>query len=237
MEIDFVELGDQTRVPKSDQFGCRLAEQAQRIDFDDDFREKTKSLIPDGGFVIDCGACMGMYTKIFSDLVGPLGLVLAYEPNQENLFFLTHNVSKFPVQNTFVRNAALGSARGFGNSTYKPTNVGESIVEMKYDDERYPVEFTTLDYSVREITTRRVNFIKVDVEGWEFFLLVGGWNLILKDKPVIYIEVNKPALARLGCTTKLLWNTLTELGYDFGMFQEKDIPEDGIYDLVCRPRD
>lgn len=60
---------------------------------------------------------------------------------------------------------------------------------------------------------KKIDFIKIDVEGFEKEVLLGGVELIKRDKPQIYIEIfeeNKNAvdaiLQKMGYVNKKRWN-------------------------------
>ena len=57
-------------------------------------------------WVIDIGANVGHYTKRFSDLVGPEGVVIAFEPVSETFSLLAANVQLFKFANVTLINAA-----------------------------------------------------------------------------------------------------------------------------------
>ncbi|MDO3722417.1 FkbM family methyltransferase [Marinobacter sp. chi1] len=69
--------------------------------------ESLDQLINDGDWVIDIGANVGHYTKKFSELVGPAGRVIAFEPVPTTFSLLAANVQKFPLKNVSLFNAAV----------------------------------------------------------------------------------------------------------------------------------
>lgn len=219
-------------IPVSDQFGGKWARESNRLDFDSVFREKLKHYIPEGAFVIDAGACIGTYTKSFSELVGAGGLVAAIEPCRENFEILRHNCARLKHENIFLVQKALAHRSGFGVCRYTDQNVGESRFEMRLSAGDTPV--TSIDEFCRELTTRKLDFLKLDIEGWEFFALVGGFNIIRRDRPVIFTEINENCLLANGCTGSGVMSLLEMLGYAFKPVQE-NIPDGGVYDLICLP--
>ena len=67
--------------------------------------------------------------------------------------------------------------------------VHESITENN-EGERFKVPLKKLD-NLDELKKepKRISAIKIDVENFEFFVLEGAKNLILKNKPVVYAEL------------------------------------------------
>src|SRR5215470_17062957 len=65
------------------------------------------TLISAGDWVIDVGANVGHYTKRFSELVGPTGRVIAFEPVPETFALLAANLQVLPKTNATLINAAV----------------------------------------------------------------------------------------------------------------------------------
>ena len=55
-----------------------------------------KNWVSEGDWVLDVGANVGHYTRLFSNLVGKSGRVLAIEPNPDTFAFLANNVADLP---------------------------------------------------------------------------------------------------------------------------------------------
>jgi hypothetical protein len=59
----------------------------------------------------------------------------------------------------------------------------------------------------------RVDVIKVDTEGWEYFILLGGRAVLRRDRPELLLEVNDENMRQCGVTRGALLALLAELGY------------------------
>ncbi|MEX0586786.1 MAG: FkbM family methyltransferase, partial [Pirellulales bacterium] len=96
-------------------FGTYEREQTRR------FVDLVKSSITQPPRVIfDVGACVGYYTLLASRLLGPRGVVYAFEPSPQNLFHLRNHVAYNRLANVQVFAEALGAADGTARF-----NVGE----------------------------------------------------------------------------------------------------------------
>jgi precorrin-6B methylase 2 len=69
----------------------------------------TRWLSP-GDWAIDVGANIGHYTKRFSDLVGPAGRVIAFEPVPATFELLASNAAHFGMANVTLLNLAASDA-------------------------------------------------------------------------------------------------------------------------------
>lgn len=96
------------------------------------------------------------------------------------------------------------------------------------------IAFTSIDEFVEGLDPRKVDFIKLDVEGWEFFALVGAFRTIRKDRPVLMVEINEPCLRVQGTDGQAVKVLLQTLRYVYQPIQEQ-VPEGGVYDLLCLP--
>ena len=92
--------------------------------------------------------------------------------------------------------------------TTKDINSGMSTLsETKWKSDSYPqmVETRTLD----SYKFPKIDFIKIDVEGWEEYVLEGAMQTILKDRPRMYIEIWKKNFTYI---TSMLSQ---KMGYDY----------------------
>ncbi len=116
---------------------------------------------------MDVGAHVGYYTRLFSELVSPEGLVVAVEPDSQNLSFLRGNLRGsqahlFPV--------AVGREEGEADLYVSPSNSGGKSLR------RVPEGLLQGRVAVRPLSAllaeagvgeRRVRLLKLDVEGAE----------------------------------------------------------------------
>ena len=78
------------------------------------------------------------------------------------------------------------------------------------------IEFTTLDEYLREKGINKVDFIKIDVDGYEYRVLQGAINALKIFKPIIILELANYTLTNIEAVISLLSN----LGYEF--YSEKN---------------
>jgi hypothetical protein len=59
----------------------------------------------------------------------------------------------------------------------------------------------------------RPDALKIDVEGYETFVLQGARQILCEDHPVLFLEIHPAAIQKLGGTLAGLWDLLAEHGY------------------------
>lgn len=184
-------------------------------------------LIPLGGTVIDIGASLGDHTATYSKLVGPHGHVVAYEPNLIAYECLVHNMRAYP--NVSVVFGALGRQISWGAIEMANENLGMARVVLKGERD-IPISTLDIDFPAHG---PKIDFIKIDVEGMEPAVIAGGMQLLTRDRPALYVEVNRPVLAQNGYTADEILHPLTLLGYDFKV--DGSLATDQC-DVLCTPR-
>jgi len=124
--------------------------------------------------VIDIGAHVDFFTLKSAKQSGKRGLVVAVEPDQQNLRTLIRNIRLSHQSNIIVVNAALGNLDGksafymddyfsAGSSLYRP-GIGKEV----------EVTVCKLDTLIRKIGVERVDLIKMDAEGSEVDIIRGA---------------------------------------------------------------
>lgn len=126
----------------------------------------------------DVGANRGYYTV---RMAGRCGRVVAFEPNPLNRAKLVRNVELNGLRNVTVLPYACGEAR-YRAKLY-PAGSGSTLLEGFVSTEPIEVEVVPLD----EVLDR-VDLVKIDVEGYEWYVLQGARRLIESCKPVLVIE-------------------------------------------------
>lgn len=130
------------------------------------------------GTAIDGGAHVGTWVP---RLAAMYRRVVAFEPAQENFDFLRSNVSRLP--NVVLRQEALGSEPGDARISRVPgrdTNSGQYALSSHGD----LVKVSTVDC----LGLRDLSLLKLDLEGFELYALLGATNTIRECRPVIVIE-------------------------------------------------
>jgi FkbM family methyltransferase len=171
-------------------------------------------LVQAGDHVAEVGASMGLYALAFAGRVGAAGRVTAFEPDPESASALEANISANGWQErvTVVR-AAVGESSG--QVRFAAARGLESRIEMRPEvrDGVIAVPMVTLDDA---LAGRRIDLIKIDVEGFEQQVLEGA-RKILADKNrrprAILVEVHPFAWPENGTTSAGILGLLGAMGF------------------------
>ena len=137
--------------------------------------------------IIDVGAHVGVFTIREAHRV-ERGFVLAIEPHPFNYLLLTSNIKANKLTNVQALNLALWSSNGSQKLYLGSSSGSHSLKYYLKDREKYiEVQTRTLDSIVKELGIKRVNFIKIDVEGSEMEVLFGARETLKRNNPVISV--------------------------------------------------
>jgi FkbM family methyltransferase len=152
--------------------------------------DKIKKYIKPGDTVIDIGGNLGFFILLLNELVGPSGKIYSFEPSKILKARLEATVKNNNLQNVIILNHALGESDGVTTLHYNPKQSGLTSIVTNFSEGSLSEEITvtTLDKFSEQIPNR-VSFIKIDTEGYEPQVLKGSMELIIRDKPTIYIEL------------------------------------------------
>lgn len=137
--------------------------------------------------ILDVGANIGNHTVFFATHL-EYNNIIAFEPIPENFALLQGNVREFP--GVVIRREAVGDGTLDVMMQRNPDNMGACEVTPVGD---VPVHQIKLD----SLLVNPVTLIKIDVEWYEPFVLLGARHLIDQDKPLILIEDSKDEYSEL----------------------------------------
>jgi FkbM family methyltransferase len=195
--------------PADQHFGLFFA---RSISYEPELTAHLSEWVPKGGVAFDVGANLGLYTLLFSDRVGELGSVWSFEPDPQNLPWLRRNVEQNRLRNVHVEPYALGETSG-ELTLYQDvaTSRTSSLVKDAWQLDATPrreasVHVEPLDHYVDLVS--RLDFVKIDTEGFEVAVLRGGRELFRRFSPKLLVEVLERNRAEIE-------GLLGPLGYDF----------------------
>lgn len=143
-----------------------------------------------GNHVIDVGAFIGTHSRAFANAVGANGSVLSFEPNPNTILLLKKNAAIVETSTIKVMEMALGNKTGTVSlSTDDATNLGTSYIDNQNQLFTVDVLVSKLD----DLSVNHVDFLKIDVEGYEAEVLLGAESTIERCRPIIFLGINKLA--------------------------------------------
>jgi len=159
---------------------------SNRIASDEDYFEKDILLYleknyPVHNVILDVGANIGNHTLFFATHLR-YNKIIAFEPIPENYKLLALNT--YELDNVSIRRVAIGDGDLDIMMRADPENMGACEVTPTGD---IKVEQIKLD----DLLVDPVTLIKIDVEWYEPFVLLGAKYLLETDKPLILIEDTK----------------------------------------------
>lgn len=146
-----------------------------------------ETIITRGDVCIDVGANIGALTLVMSKLAGDNGVVYAFEPGRLTFERLLANIELNGLTNVVPVRLALGEREEVLGWYLDSTNLGNAGLTRgaEYDE---LVEVTTLDSYIQGQSIERVDFVKVDVEGMEYSVFLGGQGTLEALRPSILFE-------------------------------------------------
>jgi len=221
-------------VPNDTHIG-KWQKETGRLDHDAFLPACVVSRLKIGDCVIDCGAFDGDHTIAYSKAVGDFGLVLAIEAGDLAHQCLVHNISLFPVKNVIPFHAAVGQADGFTVFHSPDENLGASTCVPLITDDSKAIKTICID-SLSKNLDRKINFIKMDIEGWEMFALRGAEAVIHRSHPEMLIEINRGALEKNRSTPNDIVEYVEAHGYEWKIVQPYCKFSDPQFDILCTPK-
>jgi FkbM family methyltransferase len=147
-----------------------------------------KSLIKKNHKVFDVGANIGCTSILFGDLAS---YVDSFEPSPSTFKILEKNLATSLHSNTRIHNFGLGAKNENLTLTFSPSNRSGGFVSDKTQASKgHSIENIVIKKGDDFSPPPEVDFIKIDVEGYEKNVIEGLLQTILKNRPVIVLELN-----------------------------------------------
>jgi FkbM family methyltransferase len=176
-------------------------------------------LVKPGDIVLDVGANFGWYSALLARHVGRTGTVHAIEPVPDAIEMLRDTLRINGLHESVeVHPVGLGSGSGeFTVYTFAGLPLGHaSAVDLGRPDARpYTCQVRALDEFIQTLGLERLDFIKVDVEGFEADVFAGGTELLSTDEaPVVAFETNIECLTARGMRCVEVQDRLRAMGFE-----------------------
>ena len=159
-------------------------------------------LLKPGMRVVDVGANIGYYLLLFEKYIGSEGEVICIEPSVENLPELKKNIEINRFVNVKLFDVAIGMDDG---TTGLRVGINSGVVEKNQGS--YQVALRKLD----SLVTDKVDFLKIDVEGYEGQVLKGAQEILNRDKPILFLEIHPSIIPEFGFSVGQILDDLSSI--------------------------
>lgn len=167
--------------------------------------------------VLDIGANVGYFTTLAAKLVGPAGLVIAVEPDADNYKLLRENISRNHFTNVKTVQCALGSHAGEATLFRSRWNLGDHRLTNDRSTSRdaAQVVLTTADELLAQMGIKHIDFVKIDVQGFECEVQRGMIKLLERiPGPTILTECWPYGIAIADGDAQHYFDGFVSRGYD-----------------------
>lgn len=180
------------------------------------------------GNILDVGANIGYNTYVFSGIVKPPYKVYSFEPELENFSMLDNFLKLKKIKDKVeIFNLALSDFDGESKLLMSNSHNGNHRLVVENDriesGKVKEVKVKKIDTFIKENNIEKISFIKIDVEGLEYFVCL-GMKETLKNNPqaVIALEISKEDSNYKGYSYLNVFNFFKELDYGYFILQTKN---------------
>jgi FkbM family methyltransferase len=172
----------------------------------------------EGSVLLDVGAHIGYDSLKGAVKVGKTGQVLAFEPNPDTLKLLRDNIAASHAANVIVEPIACTDREqtltlyGAPRANTGSASLARENAEFFGDHatREFRVRGRPIDDVVREAGLKRVDVIKIDVEGAEYYVLRGALETLKRFHPKLIVEIVPRQLAAMHTKAEDIYSLLAE---------------------------
>lgn len=203
-----------------------------------------KKYIHAGDTVLDIGANIGYYANILSNIVEKKGSVHCFEPDETNFRYLQTATSS--LANCVINNKAVGpKTEKLKIYTSKNLNVDHRTYKPEDYDKEIEIDALSVDDYVstlllkqnenekqNEWKNKKIDFIKIDIQGFEMQALQGMKNTLRNNPNIKLISEFWPyGLRKAGSSVTAYFEELTALGFTCYLLEKKSLKKLSLEDV------
>jgi FkbM family methyltransferase len=188
-----------------------------------------------GMVVLDVGAYIGYFTVLAARTVGGTGKVYAFECDERNIRFLSHNIVLNRCRNIELVNKAAADRAGVLPFFVRRGDPSQSSLwHESGKGHREDVECTTIDAVTGGDP---VNVVKMDIEGGEIQALRGMDETAKRSaKLTMFVECHPDALSSAQGSAEMLVEELERMHFRVEVIDESGRALRSIDEELSRPR-
>jgi FkbM family methyltransferase len=170
-----------------------------------------------GDVFVDIGTNIGLFSLMASKIVGEEGKVLCFEPSPVTFSRLKENIGLNDFKNVEIKNIGLSDSKGeltfyVSNNGHDAWNSFAPSQDNKLESS-IQVPVSTLDIELINIDKNKIKLVKIDVEGWEKFVLFGGKDFLVNFNPIVMVEFTEANTFNAGYPVYEIYDIMQDLGY------------------------
>lgn len=188
---------------------------------------KVVDLLPDGAIFVDAGANAGLVTLPVARHTNGRIKIISFEPQRMLFNCICGSVALNEFYNVHVHNKALSDENGFVTlpSVDYTAQADYGVVSVSKTDEKfnkYMSDNTVESITIDSMDLPRLDFLKIDVEGFELNVIRGAKETIKKYKPFLWVEYN--VINGQGVGLDNIMNCLNEMcGYNHQVMDVQNV--------------
>jgi len=184
-----------------------------------------------GDTFLDGGAHAGLFSSTAAKCMSHSGRILGFDPNPLCFSLYKQNLEDLGYCHFTALNVGLSDKDGVARlllgkpglsafSTFAP----DAVYHPEISTDTIEVMQRSLDSILREFQVPHISLAKLDVEGWETFVLTGAQQSIAAGKfPVWMIEFTEANAVAAGSSTQALRSLIERLGYTLCRFDATNL--------------
>ena len=173
-----------------------------------------KRLLRPGMVVVDVGANIGYFTLLAASLVGQSGQVFAVEPWPENFAILERAIKRNSLVQVRSFQFGLGGEPGVGQISQADQSVFNNRTASMAGATGISVSVRPLDDCITDWGLKRIDLLKIDVDGYETQILEGALrafrNRVIRN---VIIELNEFWLSKANSSPAAVRSALLAAGF------------------------
>lgn len=175
------------------------------------------ALFRPGQVFLDIGANIGIYSAIAGAKLGKNGKVFSFEPHPPTYNILLKTIQSNKLNNIYPVKAAASYKNGVTKLYASEFNGGDNRMYITHDLEKfdtYKVKTLNLSNYLLKQGVKKVDLIKIDVQGYEYYVFLGLCKLIKKsDNCKILTEFWPEGIIKSGVNPIEFLNFIHLLGF------------------------
>ena len=151
--------------------------------------------LPDNAVIVDGGCNAGFFTiPVAYKINGSQARIIAFEPQRQLFQAVGGSLALNGYSHVYLHNCGLGSITGIAQLPLIDYSVAQDFGTVQLDSQTTVEEDGWMNDRVVDVTSidamdlPRLDFFKLDVEGYEVPALLGAYKTIKRHRPWIWVE-------------------------------------------------